>query len=222
MIDSWQQQLVSFISCWCILCLLAIFLWYRNLPYDRIYSPIVFLLALTQLFVFGVYSGGNSNQAGNAIFLTVWLQPVIMAIAVYSYFYNRDSESSEGNTVYRKIAGWSIVISLVVFSVAVLSLFVCNYKYLVEATTEGDVWLCVTSSNTTSMFYYWGWLYVILMSFYILLLLAADGWRNWKLILTLILLWTVVLYFKFGGNIIASGYVFCFLVFTIWLLGAFK
>ena len=218
MIDSWQRQLVSFISCWFVLCLLAIFLWYRNLPYDRIYSPIVFLLALIQLFVFGVYTGGNTNQAGIAVFLAVWIQPAVLAIAVYSYFYNYEGSSK----VYRRIAGWSIILAIFIFLVAILSLYFCNCKYFVVPTTEGDVWTCVTSTDTTSMFYYWGWLYTIMMSFYLLLLLGASGWKDWKLILVLIILWAVVTYFKFGNNSITSGYIFCLVAFVIWFIGAFK
>lgn len=219
MIDSWQRQLVSFISCWFILCLLAIFLWYRNLPYDRIYSPIVFLLALIQLFIFGVYTGGSKNQAGTAVFLAVWIQPVVLAIAVYSYFYN---DNEKNNKLYRRIAGWSIILAVAVFLIAILSLYFSSCRYFVIPTNEGDVWTCVTSSDTMSMFYYWGWLYTIMISFYILLLLGASGWKDWKLILILTLLWAVVAYFKFGSGSITSGYVFCLVVFVIWFIGAFK
>lgn len=165
------------------------------------------------LIIYGVYSGGSTTQAGAAIYLAVWLQPVILSIAVYCYFYNYAS------SLYRRIAGWSILVSTLLFIVALLCLITLHHRYLVIPTTGGDVWSCITSTQTTSMFYYWGWLYLVFISFYIVLLLAQSNWRNWYLAVLLLMIWCMALYYKLGYRRLTTAYAFCFIAFYFWLAG---
>lgn len=207
---------MSFLSSWFLLCLLAFFLWYRNIGYDRIYSPLVFVMAIMLLIVYGTYAGGNTEQAGSAIFLAVWLQPIILAIAVYSYFYHNE------NSLYRRIAGWSIFAALILFVVALLSLFFLQYRYLIVPTTERDIWSCVSSTKTTSMFYYWGWLYLVFITFYLVLLLASGGWKDWTLVGLILLIWIIALYFRLDCRKLSTAYIFCFIGFYIWIMGSIQ
>ena len=173
-------------------------------------------MAIMLLIVYGTYAGGNTEQAGTAIFLAVWVQPIILAIAVYSYFYHNEI------SLYRRIAGWSIIAALILFIVALLSLFFLQYKYLIIPTSERDIWSCVSSTKTTSMFYYWGWLYLVFITFYLVLLLARDGWKNWTLVVLILLIWIVALYFRLGCKKLTTAYVFCFIGFYIWIAGSIQ
>ena len=210
--DFWQYQLSVSFSCWWLLCLLAVFLWYRNNSYDRIFAPIILLLGVIQLCVFGVYSGGNMNQGGIAIYLAMWIQPLILAIGMYSYFYNT-------NELYRRISGWFLLLTGLIFAIAVVALCYCNIDYRCRPTNMGDIWEAMTTRETTSMFYYWGWLYILLIVIGLLILLAFHDWKDLTIIFLLFSVVGLAVAVKFSNGVLVSGYIFCLIAFLLWIMG---
>ena len=68
-----------------ILALMSLFLWYRNQRYDRALSVFIFTLAMVQLIEYGIHSGADPEQSGRALFITLWLQCLVLAIGVYIF-----------------------------------------------------------------------------------------------------------------------------------------
>ena len=75
----------EYLIAWWILALMAFFLWYRNTGIDRVVAALVFMFGILQLLNYGAYSGTNVNQTARAIFLTLWLQCLVLAVAVYIF-----------------------------------------------------------------------------------------------------------------------------------------
>ncbi len=75
----------EYLIAWWILALMAFFLWYRNSGIDRVVAALVFTFGLLQLLNYGAYSGTSVNQTARAIFVSLWLQCLVLAVGVYIF-----------------------------------------------------------------------------------------------------------------------------------------
>lgn len=76
------QSLFAF----CLILGIALCLWNRNLKYDRVLSPFLFVVSMVQLVEFGVHTQKVSSQlAGQLLFLILWMQPVVFCFACYLF-----------------------------------------------------------------------------------------------------------------------------------------
>ncbi len=103
------------VSAWWILALLALFLWYRNENYDRALAPFVLALGLIQLIEYGIHNNANGTQGGKALFITLWLQCLLLAIGVYVFI--KVEVSKTGTTGGKKFLETLAVLNLILFSV---------------------------------------------------------------------------------------------------------
>ena len=174
---------------WWILLLLALFLWYRNENYDRAVGVFLLTMGIIQLIEYGVYSGAAAVQSGKAMFVALWLQCLVLAIAVFVFLRTQiggKSESTQGEILIQNIAGWNIVIFAIVLIVALI------YAYITQdlrglATTDGIAWMGSNSNSNSdqnpdnvpsTLLGYWWWLYIIGILGPFLLLFIYYAWTD--------------------------------------------
>ena len=113
------------ITSWWILALMSLFLWYRNEKYDRALSVFVFTLGLVQLIEYGIHSGTDPHQSGRALYITLWLQCLVLAIGVFIFINSKkdpDNPSISENVI-NTIAGWNLFLFAIVFVVMLVLSF---------------------------------------------------------------------------------------------------
>lgn len=127
----------SSITSWWILALMSLFLWYRNEKYDRALSTFVFTLGLIQLIEYGVHSGASLQQAGQAVFLTLWLQCLVLAIGVF--LLTKGHSENTTHTVIGIISGWNLFLYAIIFVIALLYTFVSESTFTANINIFGQV-----------------------------------------------------------------------------------
>ena len=165
------------ITSWWIFALMSLFLWYRNEGYDRSLSVFVFTLGLTQLIEYGVHSGTDPHQSGRALYITLWLQCLVLAIGVF-IFINSSKDPDEPSTsenVINTIAGWNLFLFAIVFVVALVLLFTSESTFSGGWTVSGSMeWYM----DGEPMLGRWGWLYLIGIFVPLLLIFAYYAWAD--------------------------------------------
>lgn len=147
---------------WWVLILIALFVWYRNQHYDRVYAVLIFIFAIIQLIEYGIASGVNNSQAGKAIFVGLWLQILVIAIAVYIY-------------VKTYVAAGALIMASLIFLIVILYVIFGKGHFSAFLNQQGFIeW----KYNGEPMLYQWGWLYLLFLLIPFLLLLVADNFRN--------------------------------------------
>lgn len=210
------------ITSWWILALMSLFLWYRNEKYDRALAIFIFTLGLIQLIEYGIHSGADPNQSGRALFITLWLQCLVLAIGVFIFINSsKDPDNpSITETIVNTIAGWNLFLFAIIFVVALVLSFTTGSTFSGAPGPSGHIeWYM----NEGPLLGKWGWLYIIGIFVPLILIFAYYMWADIEiaiLILYGILSATYVLA-NYPTNAFSS--VLCYLTvgfaFLAWFLG---
>lgn len=171
------------ITSWWILAMFSLFLWYRNQDYDRALSVFVFTLALVQLIEYGIHSQTDPKQSGRALFITLWLQCLVLAITVFLFIEGaRDVDNSTvTQNVVHTIAGWNLFLFAIVFVIALVLSF--NDEFWAAPGPSGYIeW----SNNGGSLLGHWGWLYIVGIFTPLFLIFAYYMWADIKIAILII------------------------------------
>lgn len=167
------------ITAWWILAILALFLWYRNEAYDRAISIFVFTLGVIQLIEYGVHSGADAQQSGQAIYITLWLQCLVLAIGVFIFI--KSSMDAETDTptlsenIIAIIAGWNLLLFAVVFIVALVVAFATDTTFSSAPGPSGHIeW----HKDGGTILGGWSWLYVVGLFGPLILIFAYLAWAD--------------------------------------------
>lgn len=115
MIDAKNHLIV-----WWVLAILSLFLWYRNILYDRIIAIFIFFVGLVELIQYGIESGASINTSNKVIFILLWSQCLILAVGLYIFL--KDDE----NNFYKIITLLNLIIFAIIFLFAVLFIIIAN------------------------------------------------------------------------------------------------
>jgi hypothetical protein len=162
------------VTSWWILALMALFLWYRNEKYDRALAIFVFTLGLVQLIEYGVRSGADPHQSGRALFITLWLQCLVLAIGVF-IFIDGAQRSTATENIAHTIAGWNLFLFATIFVIALIFSFTSDSSFSGLPNASGGVeW----HMNGTSLLNKWGWLYLLGIFIPLFLIFAFYVWAD--------------------------------------------
>lgn len=176
------------ITSWWILAMMALFLWYRNEKYDRALSIFVFTLGLVQLLEYGIHSGTDPNQSGRALFITLWLQCLVLAIGVFIFINesrNRDVNHNHTTTenIVHTIAGWNLFLFAIVFVVSLVLSFTSGNTFSGAPGSSGHIeWYM----NDGPLLGKWGWLYLVGILVPLLLIFAYYMWADIEIAILII------------------------------------
>lgn len=188
-----------FLISWWIFLLFTILLWYRNYSYDRIWAPYLLVLGVIMILQYGYLAGGNSQQIGRLIFLSIWLSLLVLAIGTMVMASNR----------------FSFFTLMIVALVFLISIFVSFSDESLDL--EGYQWYLHVED--------WIWLYVLLFTLIIISMLISFGRQVGLIIIYLYFLASllgVYFYYVKTSRYVVYTYWFLWLVglpFIIWLLG---
>lgn len=152
------------VTSWWILALLAFFLWYRNERYDRALAVFVFTLGLIQLIEFGIHSGADPSQSGQALFITLWLQCLVLAIGVFIFINSMQEgvNSTLTQNVVHTIAGWNLFLFSIIFVVMLILSFTSYATFSAAPGPSGHIeWYMIRNGEREPILGNWGWLYLI-------------------------------------------------------------
>jgi hypothetical protein len=173
------------VTSWWILALLSLFLWYRNEKYDRALSVFVFTLGLIQLIEYGIHSGADPHQSGRALFITLWLQCLVLAIGVFIFINasrDPDNPTLTENIVYT-IAGWNLFLFAIIFVVALILSFTSGSVFSGAPGSSGHIeWYM----NDGPLLGKWGWLYIIGIFVPLILIFAYYMWADIEIAILII------------------------------------
>ena len=163
------------VTAWWILAMMSLFIWYRNERYDRALAVFIFVLGLIQLIEYGIHSGSDPNQSGRALFITLWLQCLVLAIGVFIFINgSKDPDDiSVRENVISTIAGWNLFLFSIVFVIALIVSFSLNFS--AAPGSSGHIEWYMNGKRFLGSF---GWLYVLGIFGPLLLLLAFYGWSD--------------------------------------------
>ena len=165
------------ISGWWILAFLSLFLWYRNEKYDRALAIFVFTLGLIQLIEYGIHSGADPSQSGRTLFITLWLQCLVLAIGVFIFIngsLDRDNPTMTEKIVHT-IAGWNLFLFSIVFVVALILSFVSGSTFSGAPGPSGHIeWYM----NSGPLLGGWSWLYVVGIFVPLILIFGYYMWAD--------------------------------------------
>ena len=166
------------ITAWWILAMMALFLWYRNEAYDRAIAIFVFTLGLIQLIEYGIHSGADPMQSGQALYITLWLQCLVLAIGVFIFIKstidNTDDPTLTENIV-ATIAGWNLFLFAVVFIVALVIALSSESSFSGAPGSSGHIeWY----KDGGFILGRWGWLYLIGLFAPLILIFAYYTWAD--------------------------------------------
>lgn len=165
------------VTSWWILALMSLFLWYRNERYDRALSIFVFTLGLIQLIEYGIHSGADPQQSGRALYITLWLQCLVLAIGVFIFINDaKDSHNpSITENIVHTIAGWNLFLFSFIFVVALVLTFTSDSTFSGAPGPSGHIeWYM----NDHPLMSGWGWLYLIGVFVPLILILAFYAWTD--------------------------------------------
>ena len=210
------------VTSWWILALLSLFLWYRNQQYDRALSIFVFTLGLVQLLEYGIHSGADPQQSGRALFITLWLQCLVLAIGVFIFINGaRDPDNPTlSETIVHTIAGWNLFLFAIIFVVALVLSFTTESTFSGAPGESGHIeWYM----NGGPLLGKWGWLYIIGILVPLLLIFAYYMWADIRIAI-------LIIYGALSAAYVLSNYppaafssMWCYLAvffaFLAWFLG---
>lgn len=165
------------VSAWWIMAIMALFLWYRNEGYDRALSIFVFTLGLIQLIEYGIHSGADPSQSGRMLFITLWLQCLVLAIGVYIFINGTKDDHNPTMTenIVHTIAGWNMMLFSFIFVVALLYAFFSNNQFKGAPGASGHIEWYI---NDRPLMENYGWLYLIGVFVPLTLIFAYYSWTN--------------------------------------------
>ena len=166
----------SIISWW-ILAIIALFLWYRNRQYDRALSVFVLVLGLIQLIEYGIHSGADPNQSGRALYITLWLQTLVLAIGVFVFIGSQNAQkvTTVTDDVIHTIAGWNLFLFAIVFVVTLVISFTSGSTFSGAPGPSGHIeWY----QNDSSLLGGWGFLYLAGIFIPLFLIFAYYSWAD--------------------------------------------
>lgn len=169
------------VTSWWILVLIAFFLWYRNERYDRALAVFVFTLGLIQLIEYGIHSGADPSQSGQALFITLWLQCLVLAISVFIFINSiHDSDNTTlTQNVVQTIAGWNLFLFSVVFVVALILSFTSYVTFSGAPGSSGHIeWYMIRNGEKGPLLGNWGWLYLIGLFVPLILIFGYYLWAD--------------------------------------------
>lgn len=165
------------ITSWWILALMSLFLWYRNERFDRALSIFVFTLGLVQLIEYGIHSGTDPHQSGRALYITLWLQCLVLAIGVFIFIRSSkdpDNPSLTENIVHT-IAGWNLFLFAIIFVVTLVLSFTSDNTFSAAPGPSGHIeWYM----NGQPFLGKWGVLYLIGVFVPLILIFAYYMWAD--------------------------------------------
>ncbi len=163
------------IIAWWILAMMSLFLWYRNDKYDRALSAFVFALGLIQLIEYGIHSGAHPQQSGQALFITLWLQCLVLAIGVFVFFKSNsqhDNNSTTMENIILILSGWNLALFAIIFVIAIIVSFIWTFNGEVGASGHIE-WTRVHDNPENNSFLGMGaWLYLFGLLFPLFLIFA--------------------------------------------------
>lgn len=131
------------VSAWWILALLALFLWYRNDAYDRALAPFVLALGLIQLIEYGIHNNANGSQGGKALFITLWLQCLLLAIGVYIFIKvelaKNGTDIGAGKKFLETLAVMNLILFSVIFIIALIYTFLSSAQFSAVVGASGHI-----------------------------------------------------------------------------------
>jgi hypothetical protein len=195
----------SSLLAWWLVLIISVFLWYRNITYDRILAAVAITVAMIQLIEYGLYNHMNPYQGGRMVFLVLFLIPFIFALSVLVAIQN----------IYALI--WLIIVSIIfLFAVTYVFLSKDNEKFKV---TRQDDYLVYNLSNME-----WVILTIIMVPFF--LLLSHYQWQNFGLYMILLYLVVsgllIVYYLGIGVFPSIWSYTFVGVLFVCWVVNMFS
>lgn len=195
---------------WWILALMFLFLWYRNEKYDRVIAAFVLTLGLIQLLEYGIHSGVNPDQSGRAIFITLWLQCLVLAIGTYIYLKNIWSLSL-------------LIVFAIVFVGSLIYALLGRNKFTASVGESNHIeWYL----NGGPILGNWGWLYILGIFLPLLLILAGLGWTDAGILILIfygiISAVYIAMYFPAAAFASMWCYVTVGFAFLAWMIGIFS
>ena len=165
------------ITSWWILAMMALFLWYRNEKYDRALSIFVFTLGLVQLLEYGIHSGADPNHSGRALFITLWLQCLVLAIGVFIFI--NDSKNQHNPTmtenIVHTIAGWNLFLFSIIFVISLIFSFASDNTFSGAPGSSGHIEWYMNDGHLLGK---WGWLYIVGIFVPLFLIFAYYMWAD--------------------------------------------
>ena len=167
----------SSVTAWWLLAMMSLFLWYRNDKYDRALSIFVFTLGLSQLIEYGFCCGTDPQQTCKTLFLTLWLQCLVLAIGVFVFIKGSQNPDTPNFTqsMVHTIAGFNLFLFSIIFVIALVLTFVADMKFSGEHNKDGHIkW----QLNNGSLLGNWTWLYLIGIFVPLFLIFAFYLWAD--------------------------------------------
>lgn len=127
------------VSAWWIMALIALFLWYRNENFDRALSIFVLTLGLIQLIEYGIHNNANGAQGGKALFITLWLQCLVLAIGVFIFIKVAVANGSSGQKFLELLAGLNLILFAVIFVLALIYTFFSSAQFTAVVGASGHI-----------------------------------------------------------------------------------
>lgn len=209
---------------WWILALLALFLWYRNIQYDRLCALLAFTFALLQLLIYGAHSGANLQQVSRALYLTLWVQCALISIAAFIFIKTQYEIYGDTDELLLNLALGNMVIFCTIFIVALCLLYTQEPDFTVDVVDDGTLLWGTANSGTTSLLGSWWWLYALGLIIPFILLAWYYSWANIGIALIILYLILAMIYsdFYYHESIFGLyGYLSVGLIFIIWFVGMF-
>lgn len=212
------------ITSWWILALMSLFLWYRNIRYDRALSIFVFSLGLLQLVQYGVFSGADSQQSGRALYIILWLQCLVLSIGVFLFIKtNRDLDnpSINENIVYT-ISEWVIIFYSMIFFIALALSFISSWTFETIVTNDNkDITVVIHGRDSSScVLGYWNILYIF--GILIPLILISAYYRFSEIGSVILILYIIIGIIALGKDYLFSenfSYYTVGFAFMSWIVG---
>lgn len=172
------------ITAWWILALMSLFLWYRNVQYDRCLAVFILTMGLVQLIEYGVCSGTDPGQAARMMYITLWLQCIVLAIGVFVLTrVPKDVENpSTTDSVVGLLAMWNLCLFAVIFITGIATTLMGGNELSVTTDNGYIEW----KNGEGSLLEPWGILYFIGLFFPLLLLFGYYVWADIGLAVLLI------------------------------------
>lgn len=163
------------VTAWWILAMMSLFLWYRNEKYDRALAIFIFTLGIIQLIEYGIHSGADPDQSGRALFITLWLQCLVLTIGVFVFITSsRDPDNiSTQENIIEIIAGWMLVLFVIIFIAAVILSYTLDFS--ASPGSSGHIeWYM----DGMPFFGKWGFLYLVGIFGPLILLFGFYDWSD--------------------------------------------
>jgi hypothetical protein len=190
---------------------ISIALYIRNGLYDRIIALLFIVISMVQ-FVELLFHTKNilSKNAGRALYIILWLECLVLACGLYYHF--------ETNLTLI----WMSVFT-VVFIIAVIYAF--NTKFTVTKQYGHLVWSQANTSTVTILGNY-RWVYLAGIFLPFIIIQYYSNWKDWSMwILFSVIVLSALVVSRVYPDVSFSS-MWCYsattIIFTAWLIGAFK